>query len=168
MRLFACPGVASLREAFQQADTKGDNLVDMEEFSAWWTSVHAMQRMFNSIDADNSGYVDDGLCHRRHRCRKLTHHVNLRSIDLYELASMLRRWRVTFTTKQFNTAMRQLTHRKVSEPEAPISLREFMTWWHEFSSFGAQRLLAINFDARVLSVLKEVRCVRGSCRHVSW
>jgi len=69
---------------------------------------------------------------------------------------MLRGWGVTFTSRQFTVAMRQLTHKRVATPDATVTFLQFMQWWREFSAFGARRLLAIEFDTRALSTLKEV------------
>ena len=48
---------ASLATAFAKVDTNSDGLVDKDEFTAWWTSFHAMRRVFQDIDADKSGFV---------------------------------------------------------------------------------------------------------------
>lgn len=75
---------------------------------------------------------------------------------------MLRAWKVTFSAAQFNTAMRQMTRSGADTPGASVGFTDFIKWWREFSAYGASRLLSINFDHRVLAVLKEVS--HGLCQ----
>ena len=54
--------------------------------TSWWTSdFHSLRRTFRSVDKDGSGFI-----------------------DMFEFATMLRQWGVSFSPHQFQTAMKQL------------------------------------------------------------
>ena len=115
---------------FNEADETSYDLEDIVQL--WEHEKYPVRHAFNKYDSDGSG-----------------------NIDRSEFAALLRHIGVNFTAAQFENAVTQL-----DPNDDGIDFDEFIDWWVNFETMSAGKLIQMNFDPRILLLLREIKYFR--------
>ena len=115
---------------FNEADETSYTRRDITQL--WETEKYPVRHAFNKYDSDGSG-----------------------NIDRSEFAALLRHIGVNFTAAQFENAVTQL-----DPNDDGIDFDEFIDWWVNFETMSAGKLIQMNFDPRILLLLREIKYFR--------
>jgi dynein heavy chain, axonemal len=115
---------------FNEADETSFDLEDIKQL--WEKEKYPVRHAFNKYDSDGSG-----------------------NIDRSEFAALLRHIGVNFTAAQFENAVTQL-----DPNDDGIDFDEFIDWWVNFETMSAGKLIQMNFDPRILLLLREIKYFR--------
>ena len=115
---------------FNNAEESSYTLRDIRHL--WEAEKYPVRHAFNKYDSDGSG-----------------------NIDRSEFAALLRHIGVNFTAAQFENAVTQL-----DPNDDGIDFDEFIDWWANFEAMSAGKLIQMNFDPRILLLLREIKYFR--------